>query len=78
MKRKFITDEKDYGELDTGKTVLSFASHKLGKSNFQGGYISTAELKAPESKPRGKWFLMCVVLQVFFLSYVPPLLVNST
>ncbi|MCF6288674.1 MAG: VOC family protein [Proteobacteria bacterium] len=47
MKRKFITEEKDYGELDTGETVLSFASHALGKSNFQGGYISASESKEP-------------------------------
>jgi len=47
MKRKFITDEKDYGELDTGETVLSFASHELGKSNFQGGYISASVSKQP-------------------------------
>ena len=46
MKRKFITDEKDYGELDTGATVLSFASHELGKSNFQGGYISASDSKS--------------------------------
>ncbi len=47
MKRKFITQEKDYGELDTGETVLSFASHELGKSNFKGGYISATESKEP-------------------------------
>jgi len=47
MKRKFITEEKDYGELDTGETVLSFASHELGKSNFQGGYVSASESKEP-------------------------------
>ncbi len=47
MKRKFITEEKDYGELDTGETVLSFATHELGKSNFQGGYVSASESKKP-------------------------------
>ena len=47
MKRKFITDEKDYGELETGNTVLSFASHELGSSNFQGGYVSASESKEP-------------------------------
>ncbi len=47
MKRKFITDEKDYGELETGETVLSFASHELGKSNFHGGYVSASESKEP-------------------------------
>jgi uncharacterized glyoxalase superfamily protein PhnB len=47
MKRKFITEEKDYGELDTGETVLSFATHELGKSNFQGGHVSASESKKP-------------------------------
>lgn len=47
MKRKFITDEKDYGELDTGETTMSFASHGLGKSNFHGGYVSASESKEP-------------------------------
>jgi lactoylglutathione lyase len=47
MKRRFITDEKDYGELDTGETVLAFASHDLGKSNFSGGYISASVSEIP-------------------------------
>jgi len=54
MKRKFITEEKDDGELDMGETVLSFASHDLGKSNFQGSYVSASELKAPATKPWGQ------------------------
>jgi len=40
MKRQFVTEENDYGELDTGETTLAFASHELGNSNFKGGYIS--------------------------------------
>ncbi len=47
MKRRFITDEKDYGELDTGETVLAFASHELGQTNFSGGYVSTTESDKP-------------------------------
>jgi len=47
MKRRFITDEKDYGELNTGETVLAFASHDLGKSNFSGGYISASDAELP-------------------------------
>lgn len=47
MKRRFITDEKDYGELDTGETILAFASHELGLSNFSGGYISSTESDKP-------------------------------
>jgi len=47
MKRRFITDEKDYGELETGETVLAFASHELGQTNFSGGYISCSEAEKP-------------------------------
>ncbi|MFK8182566.1 MAG: VOC family protein [Phormidesmis sp.] len=28
----------DYGEMQTGETVLGFASHSLGDANFQGLY----------------------------------------
>lgn len=36
--RKFITPEKDYAELITGETTISFASLDLGKSNFKKGF----------------------------------------
>ena len=47
IKRRFITDENDYGELDTGATVLAFASHDLGASNFSGGYVRADESDSP-------------------------------
>jgi uncharacterized glyoxalase superfamily protein PhnB len=47
MNRRFITEENDYGELDTGETTLAFASHELGNSNFNGGYISGSESDKP-------------------------------
>jgi uncharacterized glyoxalase superfamily protein PhnB len=47
MIRKFITEENDYGELSTGETTLSFASHELGESNFKGGYVSGSESAKP-------------------------------
>lgn len=47
MTRRFITDENDYGELDTGETILAFASHELGLSNFSGGYISSTDSEKP-------------------------------
>lgn len=37
MNRKFVTEENDYGELNTGETTLAFATHALGSSNFPGG-----------------------------------------
>ena len=36
--RKFVTPEKDYGELITGATTIAFASIDLGKSNFKKGF----------------------------------------
>jgi len=47
MKRRFLTEEQDYGELETGETVLAFATHELGKTNFSGGYISTTDSEKP-------------------------------
>ena len=47
MQRRFITEENDYGELDTGETTLAFVSHELGSSNFSGGYISGSVSEKP-------------------------------
>ncbi|MEM6725901.1 MAG: VOC family protein [Bacteroidota bacterium] len=47
--RKFITPEKDYGELLTGETTLAFASLELGQSNFNKGFTPIE----PQEKPIG-------------------------
>ena len=47
MKRRFLTEEQDYGELETGETVLAFATHELGKTNFSGGYLSATDSDQP-------------------------------
>ncbi len=47
MERQFITDGNDYGELNTGSTVLAFASHELGKSNLSNGYVRANDSKQP-------------------------------
>jgi len=47
MKRRFLTEEQDYGELETGETILAFATHELGKTNFSGGYISVTDSEKP-------------------------------
>lgn len=47
MSCRFITEEQDYGELETGETVLAFASHELGESNFSGGYVRCSDSKLP-------------------------------
>ncbi|MEM6642408.1 MAG: VOC family protein [Bacteroidota bacterium] len=36
--RKFVTPEKDYGELISGETTIAFASLDLGRSNLSDGF----------------------------------------
>lgn len=45
--RGFVHDAGDYGELDTGETILSFASHTLGATNLPNGYISAESSTKP-------------------------------
>ncbi len=47
FKRKFITEEQDYGELLTGDTVLSFASLELGRSNIGQSMQASTNQKDP-------------------------------
>lgn len=44
---KFITPEKDYGELLTGETTLSFASLSLANSNIRKGFLSSKTQDKP-------------------------------
>lgn len=44
--QKFITPEKDYGELETGGTTLAFASYSVAE--FNG---ITIEKRKPEASP---------------------------
>ncbi len=44
---RFIHESGDYGELETGSTVLAFASHQLGKSNLSNAYVHAEESKMP-------------------------------
>ena len=48
LQTRFI-HESNYGELCTGETTLSFASHELGTKNLPDGYISAES----SSKPLG-------------------------
>jgi len=59
FEQKMITPEKDYGELSTGSTTLSFASLELGNSNLSNGFIQSDR----KSKPFG--------LELAFLSDDP-------
>jgi len=47
FKIKFITEDKDYAELNTGDTVLAFANEKLGNSNLSDGFICLSDSKKP-------------------------------
>ena len=47
IKRKFLHEAGDYGELETGETTLAFASHGLGELNFPEGYVRASESKHP-------------------------------
>ncbi len=44
---KFITPEKDYGELLTGETSLSFASVSLAGSNLKKGFLTAKNEDQP-------------------------------
>lgn len=39
FKTKFLHEGNDYGELDTGNTVIGFVNHQLGKMNLPNGYL---------------------------------------
>lgn len=45
--QKFITPEKDYGELISGETTIAFASIELGNSNFKSGFSKLEKSSAP-------------------------------
>lgn len=47
LKTRFLLDTGDYGELETGETTLSFASHELGHSNFAGGHVEAHSSTQP-------------------------------
>lgn len=45
--RRFLHDSGMYGELDTGSTVLAFASHEMGDANLNGNYARTTATDKP-------------------------------
>lgn len=47
FKQRFLFETGDYGELDTGDTVLAFAAHSLGCSNFPKGYQKASDSQIP-------------------------------
>ena len=47
LEQKFLHESGDYGELKTGETTLSFASHTLGEMNFPEGHVRASDSKQP-------------------------------
>jgi lactoylglutathione lyase len=47
LSRRFLHESGDYGELETGETVLAFASHGLGTINLPLGFIAASESSQP-------------------------------
>ncbi len=35
-----VAEDGSYGEIDTGTTTLSFASHEMGRANLPGGFVA--------------------------------------
>jgi lactoylglutathione lyase len=47
LKRQFVHEGGDYGELATGATTLAFAAHSLGAANFAAGYVKASSSAQP-------------------------------
>jgi uncharacterized glyoxalase superfamily protein PhnB len=49
LARRFLHESGQYGELDTGTTVLAFSRHDLAGTLFPGGYTAVQ----PDQPPTG-------------------------
>jgi uncharacterized glyoxalase superfamily protein PhnB len=47
LERRFLHESGAYGELNTGETVLAFASHEMGGANLSGEYQKTCAAGKP-------------------------------
>ena len=47
FKKKFITPDKDYGEIISGETTIAFATIALGKTNVENGFIESDKTQKP-------------------------------
>ena len=47
FEQKFITPEKDYGELLSGATTIAFASLELANSNLKEGFLASQDSSKP-------------------------------
>jgi uncharacterized glyoxalase superfamily protein PhnB len=44
---RFLHESGQYGELESGATVLAFASHALGEMNFGGNFVPVSATATP-------------------------------
>lgn len=47
FEEKFITPEKDYGEIISGATTIAFADLELAKANFKEGFSASSLNQKP-------------------------------
>lgn len=47
LKRKFISETGEYGELSTGETTLSFAKHDFINQQLHGGFVESRTSTPP-------------------------------
>jgi lactoylglutathione lyase len=47
LKRRFVGENNEYGEMETGETTLAFASNSLGESNLPGGFRNNDPSEPP-------------------------------
>ena len=47
LKRRFLHESGEYGELETGATTLAFASLAMGRSNLPQGFVVASESAQP-------------------------------
>ena len=55
QRTRFVHESGDYAELETGATVLAFASHGLAESNLGGAF------RRPSGEAAGTAFEVCFV-----------------
>ena len=47
LRRRFLHESGDYGELETGATTLAFAAYSLGAAHFPAGFVKAHESAVP-------------------------------
>ncbi|GAA6623710.1 VOC family protein [Scytonema sp. NUACC26] len=47
LKQKFVHESKQYAEMETGETTLSFTANELAKSNLPQGFLENSRSNLP-------------------------------